>query len=243
MMSASTSLGGEILGVAGVAGSGQKRSAARPSPDWFSCESGEIDDYPPEGKQTEISGMSAVDISRLGIKLSFVPEDRLGMGLVGLHGHGGQHDAQATTSTGRGFFCATASSPRTLAERMIEELEIVTPGVDTPVRQAVGRQCAEGACRAGRSHSNPSVLIVAYPVRGLDINSSYDHLPICSTSRSRRAWPCICIGEDLDVLLELCDRIMVLCGGQVSGMVDARDGHQGTDRPDDDQLMTRGGHD
>ena len=44
----------------------------------------------------------------------------------------------------------------------------------------------------------------------------------CSTSRSRRAWPCIYVGEDLDVLLELCDRILVLCGGQVTGIVDAR---------------------
>ena len=47
------------------------------------------------------------------------------------------------------------------------------------------------------------------------------------------------VGEDLDVLLELCDRILVLCGGQVSGIVDARTTTKGRNRPDDDQSLQK----
>jgi len=61
---------------------------------------------------------------------------------------------------------------------------------------------------------------VAYPVRGLDINSSYTIYELLNEQK-KRGVAVLFIGEDLDVLLELSDRIMVLCGGQISGIVDA----------------------
>ena len=106
-----------------------------------------------------------------------------------------------------GFFWADRRSPRTLAEHIIKELEVVTPGVST----LVGREIA----------SNPIVLMVAYPVRGLDINSSYVIYNLLNEQK-RRGVAVMCVGEDLDVLLALCDRIMVLCDGKVRGVVDAR---------------------
>lgn len=69
--------------------------------------------------------------------------------------------------------------------------------------------------------SNPKVLMVAYPVRGLDINSSYTIYHLLNEQK-RQGAAVICVGEDLDVLLELCDRILVLCGGRISGIVDGR---------------------
>ena len=63
--------------------------------------------------------------------------------------------------------------------------------------------------------------MTAYPVRGLDINSSYTIYRLLNEQKLQGV-AVILVGEDLDVLLELCDRILVLCGGRVSGVVDGR---------------------
>ena len=111
-------------------------------------------------------------------------------------------------------------APRALAERLIEELEIVTPGVSTPVRRLSGGNVQK--VLVGREiDSTPTVLMTAYPVRGLDINSSYTIYGLLNQQKLKGV-AVILVGEDLDVLLELCDRILVLCGGKVSGIVDGR---------------------
>ena len=61
----------------------------------------------------------------------------------------------------------------------------------------------------------------AYAVRGLDINTSYTIYNLM-TEQKMKGVAVIFVGEDLDVLLELCDKILVLCAGKVSGLVDAR---------------------
>lgn len=212
-----TAMSGEILGVAGIAGSGQKELLESIA-GLQALEAGSITYFPPEGGEKNLAGMSAAAISNLGVKLSFVPEDRLGMGLVGsmdmtdnmmLRGYRG----------GRLFF-ADRKKPRSLAEHIIEELEVVTPGVSTPVRKLSGGNVQK--VLVGREiASNPKVLMVAYPVRGLDINSSYTIYHLLNEQKKQGA-AVICVGEDLDVLLELCDRILVLCGGKLSGIVDGR---------------------
>ena len=65
------------------------------------------------------------------------------------------------------------------------------------------------------------MLLTAYAVRGLDINTSYTIYNLL-TEQKMKGVAVIYVGEELDVLLELCDRILVLCGGKVSGIVDAR---------------------
>lgn len=212
-----TAYSGEILGIAGIAGSGQKELLESIA-GLQNMESGSITYYPPEGGEKKLDGMTATAINKLGVKLSFVPEDRLGMGLVGsmdmtdnmmLRGY----------KKGRLFF-TDRKTPKSLAERIIEELEVVTPGVTTPVRKLSGGNVQK--VLVGREiSSNPKVLMVAYPVRGLDINSSYTIYHLLNEQKAQGA-AVICVGEDLDVLLELCDRILVLCGGQVSGIVDGR---------------------
>ena len=119
-----------------------------------------------------------------------------------------------------GPFWVDRRSPRTLAEHIISELEVVTPGVSTPVGKLSGGNVQK--VLVGREiASNPIVLMVAYPVRGLDINSSYTIYNLLNEQK-RRGVAVLCVGEDLDVLLALCDRIMVMCGGRVTGVVDAR---------------------
>lgn len=212
-----TAYSGEILGIAGISGSGQKElleSVAGLQP----IESGEILYESPEGKVEKISDMKAEDIKKLGIALSFVPEDRLGMGLVGSMD---LTDNMMIRSYKEGkYFFADRKAPKKLAQEIVDKLEVVTPGVETPVSRLSGGNVQK--ILVGREiASNPNVLMVAYPVRGLDINSSYTIYNLLNDQK-KKGVAVICVGEDLDVLLELCDRILVLNGGRVSGIVDAR---------------------
>ena len=96
----------------------------------------------------------------------------------------------------------------------------MTPSVNTPVRKLSGGNVQK--VLVGREISlKPRVLMTAYAVRGLDINTSYTIYNILSEEKEKGVGV-VYVGEDLDVLLELCDRILVLCGGKVSGIVDAR---------------------
>ncbi len=208
---------GEILGIAGIAGSGQKELLEAIA-GLQSIESGEILYFAPDGSTEKISDMKAADIRNLKIHLSFVPEDRLGMGLVGSMDLTDNMMLRSYTD-GKHFF-VDRKKPKDLAENIVNKLDVVTPGVSTPVRRLSGGNVQK--VLVGREiASNPTVLMVAYPVRGLDINSSYTIYNLLNEQKQKGV-AVICVGEDLDVLLELCDRIMVLNSGRVAGIVDAR---------------------
>ena len=152
------------------------------------------------------------------MRLSFVPEDRLGMGLVG---NMDIVDNMMLRSyrRGKGVFLERRE-PRELADRIIDQLKVVTPGTSTPVRRLSGGNVQK--VLVGREiAAAPTVLMAAYPVRGLDINSSYTIYNLL-TEQKESGVAVIFVGEDLDVLIELCDRIMVIGGGKITGIVDAR---------------------
>lgn len=203
---------GEILGIAGVAGSGQKELCEGIA-GLLKVQEGQI-----EYKGENIVGKTPNDIINLGISMSFVPEDRLGMGLVaGM----GMVDNMLLKSYGKSQGPFVNRKPaKKLAEKLVKKLGIVTPGVDTPVRLMSGGNVQK--VLLGREiESSPNVLITAYPVRGLDINSSHTVYDLLNEQKQKKV-AVIYVGEDLDVLLELCDRIMVLCHGKVTGIVDAK---------------------
>lgn len=212
-----TAYSGEILGVAGISGSGQKELLEAIA-GLQQIESGEILYFAPDGNVEKISEMKAADIRELKINLAFVPEDRLGMGLVGSMD---LTDNMMIRSYKEGkHFFADRKKPKDLALHIVNKLDVVTPGVDTPVRRLSGGNVQK--VLVGREiASNPVVLMVAYPVRGLDINSSYTIYNLLNDQK-KKGVAVICVGEDLDVLLELCDRILVLNSGKVAGIVDAR---------------------
>lgn len=209
--------GGEILGIAGVAGSGQKElleSIAGLIP----AVSGSITYYPPEGGEKELTSMTAAEIAASGIRLSFVPEDRLGMGLVGSMDLT-DNIMLRSYQKGRSFF-TDRKEPKALAEKLINDLEIAAPGTSIPVRKLSGGNVQK--VLVGREiSSSPAVLLVAYPVRGLDIHSSYTIYRLLNEQK-KQGTAVLCVGEDLDVLMELCDRILVMCGGRITGIVDGR---------------------
>ena len=204
---------GEILGVAGIAGSGQKELCE--------CLAGLIPAR--EGavlyKKVNLLGKSPQEIINLGISMSFIPEDRLGMGLAASMGMV-DNLILKTYRNGNGPFVQKEEAKQ-LAAKLVGKLDIVTPSIDTPVRRLSGGNVQK--VLLGREiESEPNVLITAYPVRGLDINSSYT-IYNALNEQKQRGVGVLFIGEDLDVMLELCDRIMVLCHGQITGIVNAKD--------------------
>ena len=213
-----TARSGEILGIAGVAGSGQKELLEAIAGLQHLKSGSILYNDPKTGKEENLRNKTPLQIRDLGVRLSFVPEDRLGMGLVGsmdiidnmmLRSYKG----------GKGMFLQR-KDPKDLADRIIKELEVATPGADTPVRKLSGGNIQK--VLVGREiAAAPTVFMAAYPVRGLDINSSYLIYNLLN-SQKEGGTAVIFVGEDLDVLLELCDRILVLCHGQISGIVDGK---------------------
>ena len=212
-----TARSGEILGVAGIAGSGQKELLEAIA-GLYPITKGSIR-YTPEGKETfDLVGRTPMQIKQAGVSLAFVPEDRLGMGLVGGMGMTGNMMLRSWRK-GKGAF-VNRKDPNELALKVKESLEVVTPSVEFPVRRLSGGNVQK--VLVGREiASSPTVLMSAYAVRGLDINTSYTIYNLM-TEQKKKGVAVLFVGEDLDVLLELCDRILVLCGGRVSGVVDAR---------------------
>ena len=203
---------GEILGVAGVSGCGQKE-LCEVIAGLQKLENGKI-----IYKDTEIQGKSPRDIINLGISMSFVPEDRLGMGLAASLSIT-DNMMLKTYGKSKGPF-VNRQKTRNVAKRIIKDLEINTPGTETAVRKLSGGNVQK--VLVGREiESSPSVIVTAYPVRGLDINSSYIIYDILNEQKKKGAGV-LFVGEDLDVMLELCDRILVLCHGKVTGIVDAK---------------------
>ena len=225
---------GEILGIAGISGNGQKELLEAIAGLQIPDKDSSIVYYPDDDRDStaeQLIGKTPRDIRNMGVHLSFVPEDRLGMGLVGSMG---MVDNMMLKSYGEGHSpIANRRAPRRLAEQIKDALGVVTPSISTPVSRLsggnvqkvlVGREIA--AC--------PSVLMTAYAVRGLDINTSYTIYHLLNEQK-RKGVAIIYVGEDLDVLLDLCDRILVLCGGRNNGVVDGRK----TNKEELGLLMTR----
>ena len=228
-----TANSGEILGIAGIAGSGQ-RELLEAIAGLQKISSGEIIyNNPKTGVAENLRDKTPMQIRELGVRLSFVPEDRLGMGLVG---NMDIVDNMMLRSyrRGRSMFL-NRQSPKKLAEDIINDLEIATPSANTPVRRLSGGNVQK--VLVGREiASSPTVLMAAYPVRGLDINSSYMIYNLLNQQK-KNGVAVIFVGEDLDDLIELCDRIIVVNSGRVTGIVDARE----TTKEELGLLMTKSG--
>ncbi len=213
-----TAYSGEILGIAGIAGSGQ-RELLEAIAGLQKVQEGEIIyNNPKTNTADNLRDKTPLQIKELGVRLSFVPEDRLGMGLVG---NMDITDNMMLRSyrKGKGMFLHR-KAPKDLAEKIIKDLMVVTPGADTPVRRLSGGNIQK--VLVGREiASSPTVLMAAYPVRGLDIGASYTIYNLLNEQKQKGV-AVIFVGEDLDVLIELCDRILVIGSGSITGIVDAR---------------------
>ncbi len=228
-----TCFAGEILGIAGIAGSGQ-RELLESIAGLQKVQNGDILYIDPKSNKTyNLRDHSPLEIREMGVRLSFVPEDRLGMGLVG---NMDIIDNMMLRSYRRSkSIFLERKQPKNLARKIIQDLEVVTPSETTPVRRLSGGNVQK--VLVGREiAASPTVLMAAYPVRGLDINSSYLIYNLLNEQKENSV-AVIFVGEDLDVLIDLCDRILIICGGKISGIVDARN----TTKEEIGLLMTKHG--
>lgn len=223
--------GGEILGVAGISGCGQKELLESIAGLQITTKKSSILYKPDDLGPQQLVGKTPREIRKLGIALSFVPEDRLGMGLVGNMDIVDNMMLRSYKGSKGAFL--NRKQPKHLADDIITDLEVVTPSANTPVRRLSGGNVQK--VLVGREISlEPKVLMVAYPVRGLDINSSYTIYNLLSEQKEKGT-AIIFVGEDLDVLIELCDRIMVINSGCITGVVDGRN----TTKEEIGLLMTK----
>ena len=203
--------GGEILGIAAVAGSGQKEL----------CESIQGLERRKRGeilfRGENISRLTPRAIFEKGLRISFIPEDRLGMGLVPTMDIV-DNVILKDYYLQRGIFLDRGPA-RERAEHIVKMLNVNTPGIYHPVNQLSGGNIQK--VLLGREiDSDPDFLVTAYPTRGLDIGSAhliYDEL----NRQKEKGVGILYVGEDLNILLSLCDRIMVMFQGRVIGTVDA----------------------
>ena len=161
-------------------------------------------------KGDNIVGLSPKAILEKGIAMSFIPEDRLGMGLAPSLSITDNMILKNYADT-KGPF-GDRKLGREAAETVIRELEVVTPSTETPVRRLSGGNVQK--VLLGREiKAGPNVIVTAYPVRGLDINSSYAIYNILNQQKMDGVG-ILFVGEDLDVMMALCDKILVLCHGR-----------------------------
>ncbi len=199
----------EILGVAGVANSGQKE-LCEVIAGLVKAEKGRI-----FFEGDNLIGKTPRDIIKLGIRMGFIPEDRLGMGLVG--GMDIVHNMILKDYQNQPGIILRRGPCTEKAKRIVDQLDILTPSIYTPVRRLSGGNIQK--VLLGREiDAAPKVLITAYAVRGLDIGASYRIYDLLNEQKENGVGV-LFVGEDLDVLMELCDRIMVLCHGEVTGIV------------------------
>lgn len=204
--------GGEMLGVAGISGCGQKELCEAIA-GLRKIEKGEINH-----KGNSLIGLSPKKIIEMGISMSFIPEDRLGMGLAPSMSITDNMMLKTYADNKFNPF-VDRKSARKKAKELIEKLKIVTPSSETPVRRLSGGNVQK--VLVGREiDSSPNVIVTAYPVRGLDINSSYAIYDILNEQK-KKGVGILFVGEDLDVMLSLCDKIMVICHGKLMGVVHA----------------------
>ncbi len=202
---------GEVLGVAGIAASGQKE-LCEAIVGLHPIESGKV-----LLKGESLAGLSPIDIIKKRVSMSFVPEDRLGMGLAG----GLDIVDNVLLKSYRhtpGFFVDRKGGEE-LAKKIVERFDISTPSIHHQIKKLSGGNIQK--VLLGREIDlDPEVLITAYPARGLDIGASYNIYNVINEQREKNVGV-LYIGEDLDVILELCDRILVMSHGKVMKIVDA----------------------
>jgi simple sugar transport system ATP-binding protein len=206
--------GGEIVGIAGVAGNGQRELLAALSGERLAPGPGAV----------LIAGHPAGRLGPAGrraLGLAVVPEERLGRGAVA---ELDLADNALLTAHGLGLLRSgliDRAAARRLAERIIADYGVVCRGVD-----------AEGASLSGGNMQkfilgreiaqSPRLLIAAHPTWGVDVGAAAVIRAALVELRNRGAGVLI-ISEDLDELFEISDRIAVLSGGRLSPPVPARE--------------------
>lgn len=199
---------GQIVGIAGVSGNGQ-RELAEAVAGLRETASGTIT----LGGQ-DITHASVAD--RLSAGLSYIPEERNRHGTIGVFSVAEnmilQNHADEPFARGIFFDFGTIGEH---TETMIERFNIKTPSAETPVKNLSGGN-VQKLILARELSRKPELLIAAQPTRGVDISATEYIRQVLMQQRSEGVG-ILLISEDLDEIMALSDRIVVLYEGQIMG--------------------------
>lgn len=190
--------GGEILGIAGVAGNGQREL----------CEA--------------VAGLRPVKSgsARMTGNCSFIPEDRLGMGLVpnlGVTDNAILRVYRERQVSKAGFL--NWKAVRDFTGTLLQQFDVKAARMDTPIKLLSGGN--QQKLLVGRElATDPAVIIASQPTRGLDVAATEAVHGVLLDAR-RRGKAILMVSEDLDELLTICDRIAVMFEGRFMGVVPA----------------------
>jgi ABC-type uncharacterized transport system ATPase subunit len=206
--------GGEIVGIAGVSGNGQ-RELAEAIAGLRPATGGSIDI---EG--AELVGLKPAEVRRAG--LGFVPEERMRDGVVAAFSVAENLlliDNAAPEFARWGFLRAGAI--RRHCEELVAEFDVKTPSLDTPARNLSGGNIQK-LILARELSARPRVLLAAQPTRGVDVGAGhYIHERLMEQRDAGTA--ILIVSEDLDEVLSLSDRVLVMFEGEVIAEVRPRE--------------------
>jgi simple sugar transport system ATP-binding protein len=217
---------GEIVGIAGVSGNGQREMAQ--------CLAGLR--KMTQGTVTLLGqDIAAASLrERIELGLAYVPEERMRDGAI------------REFSVEENIFLRDHASPRftrsiflnfnamhTHARQLIGKYAVKTPGLDTPIKNLSGGNIQK-VIMARELSRDPKVLIAAQPTRGVDIGAS-EYIRQRLLEQRENGVAILLVSEDLDEILELSDRIAVMFEGRIVGIV-----NRGEATPEDLGLLMAG---
>ncbi|CQR53934.1 ABC transporter ATP-binding protein [Paenibacillus riograndensis] len=215
---------GEIVGVAGVAGNGQKE-LAEVLTGLRTWKNGDIIFDGGPVKSASVRG--AIDSG-----ISHVPENRMKSGLAGRLGSVDNLLFKSYRSSGHSKFgFLKAAKNRSWSQELVERFNVKTPALDTPVQQLSGGNQQKLLFAREVSHQ-PKLMVAVHPTQGLDVGATAGVHELLMELRSRGSGVLL-ISEDLDELLQLSDRILVIYNGSIIGESD----HEHADREHIGLLM------
>ena len=199
--------GGEILGVAGVDGNGQKELAESVA-GLRSVKEGSLSFY---GKDCTKCGRK----KRIDLGISYVPEDRMTTGLApDLNAY--ENIALNSYRKYPGVFIQW-DKVRKDTVRLIQKFDVRLASTSNPVKMMSGGNIQK-LLLAREIDSDPKLIVAVYPMRGLDIGAT-DYVKRLLIEQSEKGKAVLLISEDLEDLLSMTDRIIVMHGGEIMGVV------------------------
>jgi general nucleoside transport system ATP-binding protein len=202
---------GEIVGIAGVSGNGQ-RELAQVLAGMREATAGSIS---LDGRDIGRASLG----ERVKAGMAYVPEERMRDGAIGefsvrdnlfLYDH-------ASPEFRRGIFLRFARM-RERALALISDFAVKAPGIDTPLRTLSGGNIQK-LILARELSRRPSMLVAAQPTRGVDIGATW-YIHQCLLKQREAGTAILLISEDLDEIRSLSDRIAVMYEGRIVGVVD-----------------------
>jgi simple sugar transport system ATP-binding protein len=208
---------GEIVGIAGVAGNGQKELAEvltglRPSRSGLVIYNGQ--------EMKTASVRKAIDLG-----ISHIPENRMKSGLAGSLGIVDNLLIKSYRTSDRLWFgFLRRRKNRLWSQKLVDQFNVKTPDLDTPTRQLSGGN-QQKLLFAREINQKPQLMVAVHPTQGLDVGAT-DGVHQLLYDLRNDGGAVLLISEDLDEVLQLSDRVLVIFNGKIIGEMNRQEANK-----------------